>query len=149
MTQKLPASLSVPLGCLLEVTNGCRTASALSLPLPVLAAILGFGGAAVHCQALPYVSACGARVSRFLAFRVVHAALSAAFCEALLRLFPQAQSVILLQNGTVLQPFSASAPASAALLATAAVFIWQTAEPKKDNFDKNLNKILKNVKKTT
>ena len=130
--RKLPAALSLPLGCLLEVTSGCRTAASASLPLPLIAAILGFGGLAVQCQLLPYVSACGVRLSRFFAFRAVHAALSAVFCEALLCLFPQVQSVVLLRNGSVLQPMSASAPASAALLVTAAVFIWQTAPVKQE-----------------
>ena len=146
---KLPDALSVPLSCVLEVTNGCRTASSLSLSLPLIAAMLGFGGFAVHCQTLPSVSACGVRVSRLLAFRAVHASLAAVYCEALLRLFPQPQPVVLLKNGTELLPYSASVPASAALLVTAAVFIWQTSEPKPDDFPKNLNKILKNVKKTT
>ena len=132
VTARFPSALSVPLSCLLEVTNGCRTASALSLPLPVLAAILGFGGLAVQCQVLPYVQTCGTRLSWFFAFRAVHAALSAVCCEALLRIFPQVQPVILLQNGSDLQPVSASAPASAALLVTAAVFIWQTSAPKKE-----------------
>ena len=140
VSSKLPAALSVPLSCLLEVTTGCRTASALSLPLPVIAAILGFGGFAVHCQVLPDVSACGARLSRFFAFRAVHAALAASFCEVLLHLFPQAQSAVLLQNGAVLQPLSASAPASAALLVTSAVFIWQTAAPKRTKTGKILIK---------
>lgn len=134
VTAKLPAALSVPLGCLLEVTNGCRTAVSLSLPLPLLAAILAFGGCAVHCQTLPDVTVCGVRLSRFFAFRAVHAALAASVCETLLRLFPQTQSVVLLQNGAVLQPLSACAPASAALLATSAVFIWQTASPKNAAF---------------
>ena len=146
---KLPEALAVPLACLLEVTNGCRMAASHALSLPLIAAVLGFGGFAVHCQVLPSVSACGVRVSRFLAFRAVHASLCALYCEVLLRLFPQVQPVILLQNGARLLPYSASAPASAALLATAAVFIWQTSEPKTNNSNKKLNKILKNVKKTT
>ena len=147
--EKLPEALYLPFACLSEVTNGCRTAASHALSLPLIAAVLGFGGFAVHCQVLPSVTACGVRVSRFLAFRAVHAALAAVYCEVLLRLFPQVQPVIWLQNGVRLLPYSASAPASAALLATAAVFIWQTSEPKSDNFDKKLNKILKNVKKTT
>lgn len=141
----LPDSVAVPLMCVLEVTAGCRTAMDASLSLPVVAAILGFGGLAVLCQVLPYVTACRIRVSRFFAFRLVGGALSAFYCELLLHLFPRVQAVVLLPENAVVQPVSASAPASAALLLAAAVFIWHTAEPQPKKYLKNI----KNVKNLT
>lgn len=126
--EKLPPSVSVPLVCVLEVTNGCRTGAAHGLSLPVLAAILGFGGLSVHCQILPDVTACGVKLSRFWAFRVVCGALAAVYCAGLLRLFPQAYPVALLRTDVPIAPVSASVPTSVALLVTAAVFILNTAK---------------------
>lgn len=127
VARRLPQAAALPIGCLLEVTTGCRVAAEAELSLPLIAAILGFGGLAVQCQVLPDAVSCGVRLSRFWAFRAVSAALSACYCVVLLQLFPQARAV-LLQTGARVQPFSASAPASAALLAVAAVFIWNTGE---------------------
>ncbi len=119
---------SLPLVCALEVVNGCRIGADHGLSLPVLAAILGFGGLSVHCQVLRDVTACGLRLSRFWAFRVVCGALAAVFCAGLLRLFPQAQTVSLIRTDALIRPVSASVPASVALLAAAAVFILNTAK---------------------
>lgn len=126
--ERLPQSVCVPLICVLEVTNGCKTAADNALTLPVLAAILGFGGLSVHCQILPDVTACGVKLSRFWAFRVVCGALAAVYCAGLVRLFPQAQTVALLRSDLPVRAVSASVPASAALLVTAAVFILNTAK---------------------
>jgi sporulation integral membrane protein YlbJ len=126
--ERTPPSVSVPLVCVLEVTNGCKTGAANGLSLPVLAAILGFGGLSVHCQILSDVTACGVKLSRFWAFRVVCGALAAVYCTGLARLFPQAQTVALLRADLPVQAVSASVPTSAALLVTAAVFILNTAK---------------------
>ena len=126
--EKLPQSVSVPLVCVLEVTNGCKTGVQHGLSLPVLAAILGFGGLSVHCQILPDVTACGVPLSRFWAFRTVCGALAAVYCAVLLRWFPQAQTVALLRADMPIRAVSASVPTSAALLVTAAVFILNTAK---------------------
>ena len=126
--ERLPESAHVPLVCVLEVTNGCKTGAQAGLSLPVLAAILGFGGLSVHCQILTDVTACGVKLSRFWAFRVVCGALAAVYCMGLLRLFPQAQTVALFRTDVPIRAVSASVPTSVALLATAAVFILNTAK---------------------
>ena len=125
--EKLPPSAATPLVCVLEVTNGCKTGAQNGLSLPVLAAILGFGGLSVHCQILPDVTACGTKLSRFWAFRAVCGALAAVYCAGLMRLFPQAQTVALFRSDLPVRAVSASVPTSAALLVTAAVFILNTA----------------------
>lgn len=130
--EKLPESVAVPLICVLEVTNGCKTGAAYGLSLPVLAAILGFGGFAVHCQILPDVTACGVKLSRFWAFRAVCGALAAVYCMGLLHRFPQAQTVALFRADLPVRAVSASVPTSAALLVTAAVFILNTAKEPDD-----------------
>lgn len=128
---RLPGAAGTALGCVLEVTGGCRLAGETGMPLPLIAGILGFGGLSVQCQILPYVTSCGVRLSRFWAFRVLHGGLAAVYAMALGRLFPQSAMVMLPQTGRPLQLFSASAPASAALLFTAAVFILNTAPQEK------------------
>lgn len=130
--EKLPSSVSTPFICVLEVTNGCRTGAENGLSLPVLAAILGFGGLSVHCQILSDVTACGTKLSRFWAFRVVCGALAAVYCTGLAQLFPQAQTVALLRSDVPIHAVSASVPTSAALLATVAVFILNTAKEPTD-----------------
>ena len=123
---RLPDGAGTALGCLLEVTCGCRIAAEERLPLPLIAAILGFGGVSVQCQVLPDVTACGVKVSRFLAFRALCGGLAAVYAMTLLRFFPQAQPTLLSQTGQPLQFVSTSVPVSVSLLLTAAVFILNT-----------------------
>lgn len=125
--ERLPQSVYVPLCCFLEVTNGCRIAAQNGVSLPVLAAILGFGGLSVHCQILPYITQCGVKLSHFFTSRFVCGALAAVNCAAILRFFPQAAQTMLLQSGRVVEPVRASVPVSVALLCTAAIFILNTA----------------------
>lgn len=127
VSERLPQSVYVPLCCFMEVTNGCRIAVQNGVSLPVIAAILGFGGLSVHCQVLPYIVQCGVKLSHFLTSRVVCGALAAVICAAILHFFPQAAQTVLLQNGRVVEPVRASVPVSVALLYTAAVFILNTA----------------------
>lgn len=119
----------LPMICMLEVTNGCKAGVEAALSLPVLAAILGFGGLSVHCQTMPDVQTCGVPPSRFWAFRALSGALAAVYCSVLCRLFPVAQTASLLRSDVAIRAVSVSSPVSAALLATAAVFILNTAVP--------------------
>ena len=127
--RRMPSGAALPLICLAEVTNGCKTGVEAGLSLPLLAAILGFGGLSVHCQVMPDVLACGVPLSRFWAFRALSGALAAVYCIALERMFPMAQTTALLRTDISVHAVSVSAPVSAALLATAAVFILNTSSP--------------------
>ena len=127
--RRLPAVTALPVICLLEVTNGCKAGVEAGLSMPLIAAILGFGGLSVHCQVLPDVLSCGVPLSRFWAFRALSGALAAVYCVMLGRWFPVAQTAALLRTDVAVRAVSVSAPVSAALLATAAVFILNTAAP--------------------
>ncbi len=128
MTLKtIPETLKLPLYSLLEVTNGVREAVRRELSLPVIAAILGWSGLSVHCQAYRYTEKCGVKASHFAVSRIVSGALSAIYCKWLVRIFPVASEVILLRSGLEYESFSKSAPVSAAMLLTAGVFIIKTA----------------------
>lgn len=124
----LPERVFLPVCSLLEVTNGCKTAVLAGVSLPILAAILGFGGFSVHCQILPDLLDCEVKLSQFWVSRVVSGALSAVFCKGLLHLFPQAETVALLRNDTIIHATTATVPASVALLFTAVVFILNTVQ---------------------
>lgn len=81
------------LNSITEVTNGCRIATENSLPLPVICAILGFGGLAVIFQVSPYLEKCKVSFKQFLCWRIVNSALSAFFCSQIIRFFPECESV--------------------------------------------------------
>ncbi len=124
----VPAAL---LSSLLEVTTGCRNAAGL-LPVPAVAAVAGFGGAAVLCQVKPYADACGVTMKKLAAFRFLNAALSAFICSQLLEVFKDSVGV----SATLPSPdkivFSAySLPASAVLLLMCAVFVLDIDKKRK------------------
>ena len=63
------------------------------LPLPILSAVIGFGGFAVIAQISPYLSKCGVSVKQFVSWRAINSALSATICSVILQLFPQTVTV--------------------------------------------------------
>ena len=86
----------------LEVTTGCAYFAG-RVPLPVTAAMLGFGGISVICQVMPYLQELGVSKRLFFASRAVNAALNAFFASVLIGIFPQEKAV-----------FASAAPAAAA-----------------------------------
>lgn len=93
------------LQCVAEVTTGCSICTRAHLPLPILSAVIGFGGFAVIAQVTPYLSKCGVSVKQFVSWRAINGALSASVCSAILRLFPQ--------TATVFSPSVTNSPAPA------------------------------------
>ncbi len=77
------------INCISEVTFGCENAAEEGLALPVIAAILGFGGFAVIFQILTYAKNCGMPVKVFICIKMLNGALNAFFCSVLMRIFPQ------------------------------------------------------------
>ena len=86
-TIKIGAYPSIFIKAALEVTTGCRAACG-SVPLPVISAILGFGGFSVICQVLPYIDSCKIELRRFISARIINSALNAFFCSQFVRIFP-------------------------------------------------------------
>lgn len=125
----LPAgkNMMLVINAVLEVTNGCSGAAG-ALPLPVIALILGWGGAAVHCQLLPYLERTGMKYGVFLLSRLFNGCLAAAITALLLRLFPVELAVISTASGLEAQPYSVSVPSAAVLLALGAFAIMDSKE---------------------
>ena len=93
----VPERVRLTVCALCEVTNGCAQA-ANKVSLPVLAAMLGWGGFATHLQILPYVLKTKLPLRRFLLFRFLNAGSSFLLCTGLVKLFPVTTDVML-QSG--------------------------------------------------
>ena len=68
--------------CILEVTNGCLYACG-SLPLPIIAGIIAFGGICAHCQIMSAVIKLGLKLKYFFTARILNAAIAVVVCQAL------------------------------------------------------------------
>lgn len=109
--------------CVAEVTAGCKSVSQTG-NIYAVAATLGWSGLCVLCQVMGDLKCIGTPISAFLAFRAVHAGLSAVLCRVLLCFFPSAVSVFSSFSGqTSAEMFSSSAPAAVALMCLCAVFV--------------------------
>ncbi len=130
LTLPLPSRVQLILSCFLEITSGIRAAAGV-LPMPAVAALIAFGGLAVHCQILPYLQACGVRLRTFFAARAAGAALSALFCAALLRVFPCEVSVAAVGGELVPAAYSVSVPSFVALLLMTVLLILEVEPNRK------------------
>ncbi len=105
-----------------EVTNGVRI-SAGSLSLPIISGIIGFGGLCGHCQVIPYIIKLRLNYKYFLTSRIVCAALSVVYCEALLKVFPVSYQVFSVGSLPEKSSLGVSAVYSISMLATAGLFL--------------------------
>ncbi len=76
-----------------EVTLGCKATISAGLPLPVLCAVISFGGFAVASQISPYLADCGVKLKTYICWRLAGGAVSAFFCSQLVRIFPRCAMV--------------------------------------------------------
>ena len=129
---KLPYSASYIIKSVGEVTTGCKNAVASGLSLPVIAGIAGLGGFAVISQCASYSSRCKVEIKNLICSRLINAALSAIYCSALLKLFPQCQNVSV-TIGTSTASFSLyhSIGASIILIIMCALLILEVDNRKK------------------
>lgn len=115
-----------------EVTTGCKSAIQGNVSLPLICAILGFGGFAVIFQVAPYLQVCGYDLKLFICWRAVSGALSAFFCSALLKIFPDAQTAVqIVSIGNSEIAFSHSITASIILIITCIVLILEVDNKRK------------------
>ncbi len=77
----------------LEVTSACKFSGEF-VSLPVISAILGFGGLSVIFQVSPFVKECGVEMKKFVASRILNASLSAFFTHQLIKIFPKAVETV-------------------------------------------------------
>lgn len=125
----LPESVSgasLPLKCVLEVTSGCAAAVKNGVPLPVLAAVLGWAGVSVQCQVLRYVLETGVSIPVFAASRALNGAAAAFICCIILRYFPCGTEVFLNNVSVYPMGLSLSLPAALGLLLTGVLLILDT-----------------------
>lgn len=115
--------LSAALSGILEVTGGCSDIAALGAPLWVYSLVIGWGGVCVHLQILSSVTDIRVGYARFLLFRLLQGAVSAAFTVLLVRLFPSAVETFSNTAAPLSAGFAGSVPAAAALIALCAVFL--------------------------
>lgn len=90
-----PAQLALPfLRGLFEMTDGCLSLCATGYPalslLPLLCALISFGGLCIQSQQALFLSPCGVRFSESLFFKTVHGVLAFVLCSVCVRAFPTA-----------------------------------------------------------
>ena len=103
-----------------EVTSGITEAVKIG-GIPFAAAAISFGGICVMCQLLPSIKKCGIKISEYMLFRIVNAAVTYIITWIILRFVDISVSVS--SPAPVL--WSYSAPSSAALLMMCAVMILE------------------------
>ena len=94
----------------LEVTNGCVMLAG-KMPIPVITAIIGFGGICVHCQVISELKECGVKYSHFFVCRVLNGAVAAFISYLLLLIFPVEIDVFASAQNMTVATFSVSLPA--------------------------------------
>ncbi len=106
-----------------EVTKGC-TVACNELSIPVISAIIGFGGFCIHCQIYGFISQSGLKYTRFLVVRIINSALSAVICFVLLLKFPVTVSSFGSAADSVIIPFSVSPFAFFSLIIMCVILIF-------------------------
>ncbi len=103
-------NIFIAVASFLEVTKGC-IALVGKMPIPVITAVIGFGGICVHCQVLANLKNCGVKYSHFFVYRVLNGTIASFISYLLLLIFPVEIDVFAsLQNATI-STFSISLPA--------------------------------------
>ncbi len=115
---------------LLEVTKGC-TLLAGEMGLPVIAAVIGFGGFCVHCQVFSYIKEVGLKYRYFFVGRVLCASLSAVICHFMLYIFPVDITTAVMSDDITVSAFSVSLPAFIALTIMCIVMIFDIDSKRK------------------
>lgn len=86
-------SFFIAAAAILEVTTG--TSVAITFPLPVIAAVIGFGGLSVHFQVLSALSKAPVNLKVFFTSRISHGAMSFLFAKLLLIFVPISKETVL------------------------------------------------------
>ena len=114
----------------LEVTNGCIMLTG-KMPIPVITAIIGFGGICVHCQVLSSLKECGVKYSQFFVCRILNGAIASFISYLLLLVFPVEIDVFASAQNMTVTTFSVSLPAFFAFLLMCTIMIFDIDRNKK------------------
>lgn len=115
---------------LLEVTTGIKMSCA-SMPLPVISAILSFGGISVHCQIFSYIQKSGLKLKLFYTARVICACISGIICNLLLQIFPFEEEVFSNISSVTPSAYSVSLPSAVAVIIMCSVLIFEVDTDRK------------------
>ncbi len=124
-------SLNLFIKCLSEVTLGCKTGIENNLSLPLICAILGFGGFAVIAQVSPYLEACQVKLKTFVCWRIIYGAASAFYCSRLLCFFPQYSSAFAYESSEINIGISYNLPVAAILILMCLVLVLEVDNRRK------------------
>ena len=127
---KLSDNSNCLLFSLLEVTNAVKIACG-QFPLPVITAIIGFGGICVHFQVLDGAIECNMKIRHFVVSRLLNALLASGICRVFLSLFPVDVSAFAACEKTTVLPYSVSLPCCAAFFIMSISIIFDIAPRKK------------------
>lgn len=103
-------SIYTAISSFIEVTNGCVILAG-KMPIPVITAIIGFGGVCVHCQVLSELKESGVKYSHFFVCRVLNGAVASFISYLLLLIFPVDIDVFASTHNMTVTTFSVSLPA--------------------------------------
>ncbi len=120
------------LSCISEVTTGCNTLLESNFPIPVICAIIQFGGLAVIFQIAPYLEKCGYKLRHFFCWRILNSALSSFYCSQLIKIFPITTEVCkTIHMGSVELNLSHNIAVTIILIITCIVFVLEVDYKKK------------------
>ncbi len=125
------SALNLFIKCLSEVTLGCKTGIENNLSLPLICAILGFGGFAVIAQVTPYLEACQVKLKTFICWRIIYGAASAFYCSRLLYFFPQYSSAFACESSKINIGISYNLPVAAILILMCFVLVLEVDNHRK------------------
>lgn len=113
-----------------EVTKGCILLAG-KMPVPVITAIIGFGGICVHCQVISSIKNCGLKYSHFLVCRILNGAAAAFISHLLLMIFPVETDVFASAESITVNAFSVSFPAFFTFAVMCIIMIFDIDKKKK------------------
>lgn len=116
--------------CLSEVTKGCTLLSG-RVGLPIICALMGFGGLCVHCQVLSSLKGCGMKYPIFLLSRLLNGVLSGMITQLLLLIFPVKTEVFANSSGVCAPSFSLSPTSFIIFMLMCIIMIFEVDRKKK------------------
>ncbi len=123
-------SIYTAFSAFLEVTKGCVLLAG-KMPIPVITAMIGFGGICVHCQVLSNLKNCGLKYSHFFVCRVLNGAVASFISYLLLLVFPVDVDVFASAQNMTVNTFSVSLPAFCTFMVMCIIMIFDIDRKKK------------------
>ncbi len=124
---------------IIEITNGCKNASAI-LPMPAVAGVIGFSGICAHMQIMPSIVKMKLPLKYFLSARIINSVLSILISSVLFDLFPVSVNTISMGSLPENIETNISLPISVGVMAMSVLFLLG------ENFRIRKNQILSTKK---